>query len=259
MSLLRLRNACAAPFGEPLLRDIDLDLQAGEVTSIIGPNGAGKSTLLHVLGGGFDTTAGELEFSGRPLPEWPRLERARAIALLPQQSTLGFPFTVEEVIRLGRGPHASGSRVDDAIVADVMAATDTDTLSQRAYTALSGGERQRVQLARVLAQVWRSDDSRGRLLLLDEPTNGLDLAHQRLLRRLVAQLAADGCAVVLVVHDFNLVSAMADQVIVLDRGSTAARGAVRDVLTSAMFREVFGVETHISQHPDSGRPLVIQQ
>ena len=259
MALLHLDNASAAPFGTPLLRGIDLALQAGTVTGIIGPNGAGKSTLLHLLGGGFDTTVGSLEFGGKPLRDWPRLSRARAIALLPQQSTLGFPFPVEQVVRLGRGPHASGAQADAAIVAEVMAATDTAALARRTYTALSGGERQRVQLARVLAQVWRREDSAQRLLLLDEPTNGLDLAHQRMLRELVAVLAGDGCAVVLVMHDFNLVSAMADQVVVLERGRLAARGTAPAVLTSAMFRAVFGVETHIHSHPDSGRPLVIQQ
>jgi iron complex transport system ATP-binding protein len=259
MAMLQLHNASAAPFGEPLLQGINLELQAGEVTSIIGPNGAGKSTLLHLLGGGFDACTGSLAFGGKPLADWPRLQRARAIALLPQQSTLGFPFTVEEVIRLGRGPHASGARVDAAIVDEVMVATDTASLARRAYTALSGGERQRVQLARVLAQVWRREDSQSRLLLLDEPTNGLDLAHQRLLRQLVTRLATDGCAVVLVVHDFNLVSAMADRVVVLDHGQLAACGTVAEVLTGTMFREVFKVDAHISSHPHTGRPLVIQQ
>lgn len=259
MALLQLQAACAAPFGEPLLQDIDAEVAAGSVTSIIGPNGAGKSTLLHLLGGGFELSAGSLLLQGRALADWQRLERARAVALLPQQSTLGFPFTVEEVIGLGRGPHDSGARVDREIIAEVMAATDTECLAARAYTRLSGGERQRVQLARVLAQLWRAEDSPARLLLLDEPTNGLDLAHQRLLRTLVASLAGQGCAVVLVMHDFNLVAAMADQVIVLQQGRLAACGSVPEVLTADMFKQVFGVDTHIGQHPETGRPLVIQQ
>ncbi|GAB3278368.1 heme ABC transporter ATP-binding protein [Parahaliea aestuarii] len=256
MAVLCVEKAGAAPWGSPLLADIEVTLAAGEVLAILGPNGAGKSTLLHTLAGGI-AHSGRILLGGRELSAWARDERARALALLPQQSPLNFPFSVEEVIQLGRTPHASGAAVDSAILAEVMDATDTTRLRQRLYTRLSGGERQRVQLARVLAQLWRAEDSEVRLLLLDEPTGGLDLEHQRLIMDTLARLAAQGCAVVMVLHDFNLAASRAQQLLVLQEGRQARLGSPQAVLTRATFREIFQVDVHIGAHPRSGAPLVL--
>ena len=138
-----------------------------------------------------------------------------------------------------------------------MVATDTHFLRGRLYTRLSGGEKQRVQLARGFAQVWQSDNVQPRLLLLDEPTAALDLAHQQLILASIRKLAASGCAIVLVAHDFNLVSAVADQITVLQDGKQAAHGAAAEVLTPEVFSRVFSVDVSITTHPDGKRPLVI--
>ncbi|WP_116365342.1 heme ABC transporter ATP-binding protein [Parahaliea mediterranea] len=256
MAVLRVEQAGAAPWGSPLLAGIEVSLAAGEILAILGPNGAGKSTLLHTFAGGI-AHSGRIVLGGRELADWPRDARARALALLPQQSPLNFPFRVEEVIQLGRTPHASGAAVDSAILAEVMDATDTTRLRHRLYTHLSGGERQRVQLARVLAQLWRAEDSEVRLLLLDEPTGGLDLEHQRLIMDSLARLAAQGCAVAMVLHDFNLAASRAQRLLVLQQGRQARLGSPREVLTPAMFREIFHVDVKIGAHPHSGAPLVL--
>ncbi|MFV0275995.1 MAG: heme ABC transporter ATP-binding protein [Parahaliea sp.] len=257
MNALAIRHAAAAPGGQTLLAGIDFNLAPGAVLAVLGPNGAGKSTLLHALAGGIALSAGAVLLDGRPLAAWPRLQRARALALLPQQSPLCFPFSVEEVIRLGRVPHATGAGADGTVIEEVMAATDTARLRQRLYTRLSGGERQRVQLARVLAQVWRASDSATRVLLLDEPTGALDLEHQRLIMDSVAQLAARGCAVVMVVHDFNLAAREADQLLVLDQGRQVCLGRPAEVLTEQLFRNIFRVQVHIGRHPHNGAPQVM--
>jgi len=257
MDVLSVHSAAAAPWGTPLLQDIEFSLAPGTILAVIGPNGAGKSTLLHTLAGGIALAAGEILLQNRPLPEWPRLARARAVAMLSQHATLNFPFRVEEVIQLGRNPHASGAADDRLVLREVMHATDTWSLRSRLYTRLSGGERQRVQLARVLAQLWRAQDSEARVLLLDEPTSGLDLEHQQLIMASVRQLATDGCAVVLVAHDFNLAAAMAQRVVVLTGGRQTYHGAPEDVFTESMFREIFKVDVVIGQHPVHASPLVI--
>lgn len=256
--MLTVTAAAAAPWGTTLLQDIELELAAGEVLAIIGPNGAGKTTLLHLLAGGIALVQGTITLAGEPLAQWPQMKKARAVALLPQNSTLSFPFRVEEVVTLGRSPHASGAAADKKIVDSAMQTTDILKLSGRLYTQLSGGEKQRVQLARVLAQIWRAEDSDVRLLLLDEPTNALDLAHQQMIVHSIRQLAAAGCGVVLVVHDFNLAASVADEIIVLDRGQQVRKGAPEEVLTADTFRQVFAVDALIGTHPRSGRPLVIQ-
>jgi len=254
---LVLQNVCAAPWGSPLLRDISFELALGQVLGLIGPNGAGKSSLLHCIAGGIPASAGQLLLNGLPLAQMQSQLRARSIAMQVQHPVLNFPFTVEEVILLGRTPHASGQSNDRKILREVMTATDTAQLGQRPYTQLSGGEKQRVQLARAVAQVWREEDASQRLLLLDEPNSALDLSHQRMVLELVKQLAGTGCAVVLASHDFNLLSPHADQLLLLQQGAQVGYGPPADVLTRDMFQQVFSVQVHIRPHPDNGAPLVI--
>ncbi len=258
MNALTVTDLAVSPWGTPLLRDINLGLPEGRILALIGPNGAGKSTLLHTLAGGLTPTAGTVALQDKPLAQWPRLERARALALLPQQSTLSFPFPVEDVVRLGRSPHVNSAAEEAQVLQEAMRATDVLAFRQRPYTTLSGGERQRVQLARVLAQVWRACDSPTRVLLLDEPTTGLDLEHQLRVADAIRELARSGCSTVLALHDFNLAASLADQVLVLAGGSSVGLGTPQKIFTQDMFREVFRVDVHIGQHPSHGSPLVIQ-
>ncbi|PIE39248.1 MAG: heme ABC transporter ATP-binding protein [Gammaproteobacteria bacterium] len=247
MSILSVHKVSAAPWGTPLLKDLSFSLDAGTITAIIGPNGAGKSSLLHLLAGGHGLSAGELLLQGRPLGDYRLAERARHIGVLPQQASLNFPFSVEEVVSLGRTPHASGRLADRQIVQEVLEAVDINAFAQRIYTELSGGERQRVQLARALAQIWREQDAPGRVLLLDEPTSAMDLAHQQRLRHLLKEVAASGCAVVLITHDFNMACSCAETLIVINNGAAVAAGTVNDVVTPRMFMDVFGVSVYINR------------
>lgn len=257
MSGLHLQDVSASPWGTPLLKDISFKLEAGKTLGVIGPNGAGKSSLLHCIAGGVSASTGDLSLDGQPLAAIKARQRARCMAMQVQHSVLSFPFSVEEVILLGRTPHASGQAADMAILQEVMTATDTSELRDRPYTQLSGGEKQRVQLARAVAQIWREEDAGQRLLLLDEPNSALDLSHQRMVLKLVKQLTRGGCAVVLATHDFNLLSPHADQLLVLHQGKQFSHGAPEEVLTTQMFREVFDVEVSIQPRPGNGAPLVI--
>ena len=222
-----------------------------------GPNGAGKSSLLKLIAGDIALTSGELLIGGRPPGDWPREQLARQRAFLPQLSLLNFPYTVEEVVRLGRMPHRSGHTADGEILTSAMAATDTLGLRNRLYTQLSGGERQRVQLARVFSQIW--DAAEGGLLLLDEPTAALDLSHQQLIQDAIVSLAGRGWAIVLAIHDLNLVAGLADSVAVMRSGCIAACGAPGDIFTETLFREVFAIDVVIQQHPCRSQPLVISR
>ncbi|GAA0644641.1 hypothetical protein GCM10009548_07000 [Streptomyces malaysiensis subsp. malaysiensis] len=164
--------------GRTVLAEAELTVRAGEVLALVGPNGAGKSTLLAALAADLPAESGTVRLDGRPVAAWTPGELALRRAVLPQTATLSFPFTVEEVVRMGRAPWAGtpAEDEDEAAVAAAMDRTEVAEFAARPFSALSGGERARVALARVLAQ-------RTALLLLDEPTAALDLRHQELVLR----------------------------------------------------------------------------
>jgi iron complex transport system ATP-binding protein len=257
VSTLQLNEISAAPWGQTLLQDIAFTLEAGSILALAGPNGAGKSTLLKLIAGDIKPSAGELTFGNRPLQAWSPQERAQRLAFLPQMSLLNFPYTVEEVVLLGRTPHDSGHIRDREILESVLQLTDMTSLRYRLYTQLSGGEKQRTQLARIFAQVWEDESLVGNLLLLDEPNSALDLAHQQQILGTIRAFAKRGCAIVLVLHDLNLVAGIADQVLVLDAGRQVALGAPEQVFTPELFRKVFHVDVVISRHPQQNIPLII--
>lgn len=241
----------------PLLHDVCAQVAPGEILAVIGPNGAGKSSLIHAVIGDLPIERGAIRFEGQVIARLADRERARRIALLPQFSALSFPFAVREVVALGRSPHASGAAADREIVTAAMAGAAIEHLGGRAYTHLSGGEKQRVQLARVMAQIWREADAGARLLLLDEPVAALDMGHQRLVMERVAALARDGVAVVMVLHDISLAARHADRMLALRDGHVVAQGVPADVVTRETVRRLFDTEARVIAHPDTGTPVVL--
>lgn len=253
--MLEVRKLDCARAGRTIVQDLTFDLRGGEIMAVLGNNGAGKSTLLATLSGELAPQRGELRLLGRPLDAWAARERAMRMAVLPQSSTLAFAFTAQEVVAMGRLPHASGAARDAAIINEVMAAADVAHLAQRNYLTLSGGERQRVHLARVMAQVWEGGaDS---CLLLDEPTAALDLAHQQTILRQARTMAERGAAVLIILHDINLAARYADRIMLLDEGRMAALGTPWEVLDPDRIEEVFGVAVQVVRHPLQDCPLVI--
>lgn len=240
-----------------LLHNVTTQVAPGEVLAVIGPNGAGKTSLLHAVIGDLDVVCGSITFAGQAITGMADRERACRIALLAQFSALAFPFTVREVVALGRGPHASGVTADRAIIDAAMTCADVAHLRTRAYTRLSGGEKQRVQLARVMTQVWRQADAGDRLLLLDEPVAALDLGHQQWIMHQVRALADDGVAVVMVLHDISLAARHADRMLALRDACVVAHGTPEAVVTQQTVRRLFDVEARVIAHPDTGKPVVL--
>lgn len=251
MTVLEARALCASAAGNKAqshtLQDVSFALPPGSITGVIGPNGAGKSTLLRALCAELRPQSGQVLLAGRQLASWSPTERARALAVLPQHSQLSFPFSTEQVVALGRLPHATGAAIDKDVVQQAMLATDTDALAARKYTQLSGGEQQRVQLARVLAQLWRPVDSTTRLLLLDEPTAALDMQHQQQLFAALRQFRSEGGCCLLVMHDVNPLAALADSVLVLHHGQLIAAGTPAEVYRESLFETVFQTRVQVLQ------------
>lgn len=238
-----------------VLHGIDLHLRPGQVLGVLGPNGAGKSSLLGALCGELAPSQGQVLLQGRVLAHWPGQERARRLAVLPQVSSLGFAFSVEEVVGLGRLPHGSGQQRDREIVEAALKAADAWHLVERSYLALSGGERQRVHLARVLAQLWPGEE--GATLLLDEPTSALDPLHQHTTLQAVRSFADRGAAVLVILHDLNLAARYCDAILLLEQGRSHALDTPARVLTPQALKAVFGIDVLVQPHPERGHPLII--
>jgi iron complex transport system ATP-binding protein len=258
-SLIEARNISVEIRSKKLLDDISLQMRGGEILAVVGQNGAGKSTLRKVLCGDLPPTGGAVTMNGKPLADWTLNERARVRAVLPQDSSLSFPFTVLEVVLMGRAPHvkAAETEKDYRIAREALAEVDALHLETRIYPTLSGGERQRVHLARVLAQIWETSEGEKRYLLLDEPTSNLDLTHQHGVLKIARKFARAGAAVLIILHDLNLAAQYADRISILKHGKACAFGAPEKVFTAETIQESFGVAVSVINHPFFECPLII--
>ena len=236
--LLRADAVTVRAGRKTLVGEVDFGLRRGHVDALVGPNGAGKSTLLRALAGEIRPDAGTVFLGERPLQAYGGAELARCRACLPQASSLAFPFTLREVVAIGRYPRNDTRAETEAAVDDALARVGLLERAGEAYPHLSGGEKQRVHLARVLAQLGEPE---GSVLLLDEPTASLDLTFQQLVFDIAADWAAKGAAVLLVLHDLNQAMRFGDTVTVLDQGRVAARGAPAETLKPDLIERVYGV------------------
>lgn len=248
---LHAHGVTAQRSGRTILRDVDLTVAPGELVALVGPNGAGKSTLLEVLAGDLAPSAGSIRVDDRALADWPLADLARRRAVLTQRHDIGFPFTVAEVVWMGRAPWQTRDDVDadEQHVAAAIAAADVDELVDRSVLSLSGGELARVAFARVLAQA-------ADLLLLDEPTAALDVHHEMRCLRVVRDRVDAGGAAVVVLHDLGLAAAWADRVVIIDAGVVIADGPPAEVLTGPRLTTVYRHPIDVLPHPRTGDLLV---
>ncbi|MDN3616485.1 heme ABC transporter ATP-binding protein [Vibrio gallaecicus] len=237
-----------------ILDNISIDIHAGQVTTLLGPNGAGKSTLLKALCRELSSNA-DIEYFGHSMTKWSPQRLAKHLAMLPQNSTLTFPFLVHEVVELGGIPLGTSNKELNEISKQKMGTADVSHLSSRLYPSLSGGEKQRVHLARVLTQLHHADEQC--ILMLDEPTSALDLAHQHNTLKIARDLAdTKGAAVIVVLHDLNLAAQYSDRLVVLKDGELVCDGSPWEALKPQMIEEVYGYSSLVEKHPTMDFPQV---
>lgn len=238
----------------PAITDVSLSAAYGAVTAVTGPNGSGKSTLVRALLRRVPLAAGRILLDGTPLADVALASTARRLAVVPQREELAFPLTVGEYVGLGRFPHGGlwgRTTAADAAAIDVaMARTGIAEFASRGTDELSGGEWQRVRIARALAQG-------GDTIVLDEPTTFLDIAHEMAVFELLAALAADGMAVLLITHQLNLVARFAETVVLLHRGVVEAAGSPREVMAGPTLERVYEWPLVVGQDPAVGAPMLI--
>lgn len=238
-----------------VLREVTLDVVPGEVLAVIGPNGVGKSTLVRVASGSLPPLGGRVGINGSPLGELTPAERARLVSVVPQATNLPLTFLAQEVVLMGRTPYLGWFETEDEADRQVarvaMERTDTLELADRPIGELSGGEQQRLLIARALAQA-------APIMLLDEPTAHLDLRHQDRVLGLVRALAVnEGLAVLLALHDLNLVSKFADRVALLSQSAVRKVGTPEEVLEPNLLESVYGIRIDVVPSPVDGKPLVL--
>lgn len=250
--VLSAHNVTVVRGTRSLLDGVSIDLKAGEMLALLGPNGAGKSTLLSLLSGDVKPDSGHVEFDRQNIASWSLTELSRRRSVLLQDNQVLFPFTVHQVVEMGRAPWRRTPLEDDdnAAIAEAIAAADIAHLGSRRVPSLSGGERARVSFARVMA-------GRTGVLMLDEPTAALDLGHQEAVLRLARERARAGDAVLVVLHDLNLAAAYADRVALLRDGKIVSCDAPEKVLTAEIVSNVYETPVEVVRHPTTNAGIVL--
>ncbi|MEE3331898.1 MAG: ABC transporter ATP-binding protein [Myxococcota bacterium] len=251
---LELRGVGVSLGEHPILRDVNFSIATGEVVGLLGRNGAGKTTLLRAISAALPLLRGEIRLVGKLVGSISRRELARQVAVVPQDLHVPFPFSVAELVLMGRAPHQKllgfETAQDVEHARSALERLGIDHLADRSCNELSGGERQLVLLARALVQ-------KPSLLLLDEPTAFLDLHHRTMVLRLVRELADDqGCAVLVVSHDVTLAARACDRLLLLHYGAIDRDGPPVDVVDTESLQRVFGLDAEVVGGPD-GAPLVV--
>jgi iron complex transport system ATP-binding protein len=240
---------------ENALEDVSLHVEPGEVVGLLGPNGSGKSTLIKILSGILPGYEGSVRVDGTEVRSARRRDLAAMLAVVPQETTFGFPFTVLQTVLMGRHPHLAGLAFETPRDVELArAALDrcgARHLEHRTIQELSSGERQRVVFARALAQEPRA-------LLLDEPASFLDIRHQTELYDLVRDLAtAENIAVLTVLHDLNLAAEYCERIYLLREGRVAAAGPTDEVFTYANLTRVYETEVYVDTNDLTGQLIVV--
>ena len=239
---------------QTVLQDLSFSVAQGEMFIVIGPNGAGKTTLIKLMVGITKIQKGRIEILQTSLADYTPKKLAQVSAYVPQGLPIGFPFTVEETVLLGRTPHQQvlgfASQNDLEIAQQAMAFTEVAHLARRKLDQLSGGEQQRVLVARALCQ-------QPQVILLDEPTASLDLSHQIRIMDLMEKLKTEkGVTVIMVSHDVNLAAMYADQLLLLKAGKIVCIGSPSAVLNFETLEETYGCKLLVDISPLGDLPRV---
>lgn len=255
MTLLKLTELSFSYEDHPVLEDLDFSIPEGDFLGILGPNGSGKTTLLRLMSGALSPSRGKVELLGRPLRDYSARQRARRLAVVPQDFDVLFPFTALEVVLMGRWsylkPFSWESEGDLRLARQAMAETDCLQFENRPVTELSGGERERVLIARALAQG-------PKVFMLDEPTTHLDLEHQVKTYNLLLRLNRErGMTLVMTLHDLNFAARACKRVLLLKGGKLICLGPPEQVMQHQTLQEVFHTKLFEEIHPQTGKPFYL--
>ncbi|MGG3888059.1 heme ABC transporter ATP-binding protein [Metabacillus fastidiosus] len=247
---LIMEDICHSIMETSIVEDISIQIETGKFIGIIGPNGSGKSTILKIASRILNPDKGSVQLDNYYLDQLSFKKTAQKMAVVSQETSLTFDFSVQEIVWMGRYPYKklfqSDTAEDENIVSEALERVGLNGYENRNFMSLSGGEKQRVLIARALAQ-------QAEIIILDEPTNHLDIRHQLQLMELVKKL---NITVVAALHDLNIASMYCDYLYVIQDGRSVMSGTPENVLTKGKIRKVFGVETEVIMHPVTKKPHI---
>lgn len=255
MNCITTKNLNISYGNVDIVKDLNLNIPKGKITTIIGANGCGKSTILKTIGRIINPKSGKIYVNGKDIHKENPKDLAKEMAVLPQSPQAPSGLTVEELISYGRFPHQSGfgkaKKEDKDIVSWALEVTGISEFRDRDIDDLSGGQRQRAWIAMALAQ--ETD-----ILLLDEPTTYLDLAHQLEILKLLEELNKnESRTIVMVIHELNNAARFADHMIGIKKGKIVCEGSAEDVMTKENLKEIFNIDAEIVKDPRTKRPVCI--
>ena len=254
--MLQAKNISKQTGKVKILQECSLQTEAGRFTAVVGPNGAGKTTLLNILSGETRKYQGELRLNGKPLSAYKNRDLSKIRAVLPQHTMVNFPFSVEQIVEIGRYAHQTTHAENQKIIGEVLELTHLTAFRSRPYQTLSGGEKQRVQMARAICQIWDPSPA-PKYLLLDEPTSSLDLARQHGLLALAKRLCRRNTGVLAILHDLNLALQYADDILFLKNGKTVAYGPCQTVATKEVIEATFSHPVRLIR--ENGQLLIMAE
>ena len=254
-ALIETQNLTFAYAEEPVLRDISINFQAGEFIGVIGPNGSGKSTLPKLIGGILPAPAGTVFLKDRELSRYKKKELAVAIAWIPQDKQMAFPFKVIDIVLMGRHPYLSPlsfeGEDDYRIAQEAMNQTQVLEFAERSFNEISGGEKQRVMIASAITQ-------KPEVMLRDEPTSALDIKYQMEILNILKRLNEDeNKSLMLAMHDLHLASKFCKRLVLLKQGRVFCEGSPAEVLKKEILEEVYEVKVKIFNDDEDGSLLVV--
>lgn len=255
MSCISTKNLNISYGNLDIVKDLNLDIPKGKITTIIGSNGCGKSTILKTIARIIQAKSGDIFVNNINIKEQSPKDLAKVMAVLPQSPQAPSGLTVEELIAYGRFPHQKGfgkmRKEDEDIVTWALKSTGIEEFRDRPIEALSGGQRQRAWIAMALAQ-------QTEILILDEPTTYLDLAHQLEILKLLEELnKKQGTTIVMVIHELNNAARFADHMIGVKKGKVVCEGTAHEVMTKENLKELFNIDAEIVEDPRNNKPVCL--
>lgn len=257
--MLKAENISFKVGDKILLHETSVAFEENRFHVIMGPNGAGKSTLLKLLAGSEKPSGGKIFFHEKEINQFSRKELATVRAVLSQHYNITFPISSNDMVMMGRYPYFTTvpSKEDKEICKKATAVMQAEELMNRDYNTLSGGETQKIQMSRILAQIWNSENNQNKILFLDEPVSHLDMKYQNQLLRVAKEMCQKNITVIAILHDINLSLNYADRILLMKQGRIEYEINDQQEITVPVIKDVFDVDSKIIDPGNGHRPIIV--